>query len=317
MQRNTKNSLVIGMVLAALLAGLFRPGVASAAQTPGGVTISPATLTLSLDRGSTAKTAEFGVTNTYSVPVVLRFSFDQPVATPNTDSAVKHLSISTTEVTIAPNATVKPVVTLTDSKALAPGSQQAELVVSQVAAIGGNVSIIPSVRLPLAIVKQDGAVTALQVTGVSKPAFAFDIPTTVSYQVANTGNTTTIPRGYVSVQNPLGHEVSKGILNTASAAITPNSRLRMNTAMTRITDAWLPGMYRVQVTYGTGGGAAGKTVAASFFYLPVWQLVLLLLLAAMAYCGRQIWIEWTKLQRLKKFAAATQDPPLSLEEGAI
>jgi hypothetical protein len=290
--------------VAVLLCIIIGRPVHTTAATPAqqGITITPATLTLSLEKGANSKTAEFSIKNSYDSPVSLRFSFAQPIATPGASedsSALKQLSISATDITVPAGGTVKPAVTLKASDKLAPGSQQVELVISQVGGAGGNISIIPSVRMPLAIVKQDGAVTSLNVSGVTKPSFAFSLPGKTTLTFENTGNMTTIPRGYVSVVDPRGREISKGVLNTASAAVTPGSQLKVSTGLTALNHAWLPGVYRVQVHYGTGGGTNQKISSASLFYLPVWQVLLLPLLGAMAYCGRQIWLEWSRLRKPK------------------
>ena len=312
MRRIAKNSLVAALAFAAVI-GLYRPSTATAADLPHGVTVSPATATLSLAKGDSAQTASFSVSNGYAAPITLRFSFAQAVTTPGgAASATKQLSISPSEVTIAPGQTAKPVITLTDNDKLAPGSQQVELVMSQVAAPSTTVSIVPSVRMQLIIIKQDGAVTNLGVSAIHKPAFALDLPQEVSFKVANNGNVIAIPRGYVSIQDPRGREISKGILNTASAAVTPGSQLRVNTAMTKLNQSLLPGMYRVQIAYGLGGGQPAKTVSTQFFYLPVWQILLVGLLGAMAYCGRQIWVEWTKMQRHRN---AQPQQPLAAGRG--
>jgi hypothetical protein len=315
--RSVKSRLVLVATLGVVLAGSwFSAPVHAAQQTPAagkpqaGVQITPATLTLSMAKGESQQSAEFALTNYYNTPITLNFSFGQRVATPGASvSATKQLGVSPTSVTIQPGATVKPVITLTDSKELAPGSQQVELIISQSAGASGNVSVIPSVRMPLITIKQDGAVAALSASNIGKPTFAFDIPKTATFKLENTGNIITIPRGFVTVTDPRGRVASQGVINTASAAIAPGGDLRLTTPLTMLHNALAPGIYKVQVSYGLGSGQAPKIATARFFYFPMWQLVLLLLAVAMVVNGRLIWREWTKLQRLRK-----ERPPAKAEE---
>jgi|GEM_PF-1372922 len=275
-----------------------------------GVQISPATLTLDLAKGTPQQSAEFNLTNYYSTPITLNFTFGQSTATPGaSESATKQLQVVPSSVTIQPGATVKPRVTLTDSKNLAPGSQQVELIISQTAGAGGNVSVTPSVRMPLITIKEDGAIASLSISGISKPGFGFDIPKTTSFKIQNTGNILTIPRGFVTVTDPRGRVASRGVINTASAAIAPGGDLLLSTPLTTLHNAIMPGVYHLQVSYGQGGGQPAATASVRFFYFPIWQLALLLLAIAMVVNGRLIWAEWTRLNGLRK-----SKPPADTEE---
>lgn len=314
--RSVRSKLVLAAALSAALAGAWLSAPAHAEQAEAGakpkagVQISPATLTLDLAKGQSQQSAEFDLTNYYSTPITLNFTFGQSVATPGaSESAVKRLGVSPASVVIQPGATAKPVVTLTDGKDLAPGSQQVELIISQTAGAGGNVSVIPSVRMPLVTIKEDGAFVALRISNISKPTFGFDIPKTTSFRLENTGNILTIPRGFITITDPLGRIASRGVINTASAAIAPGGDLHLSTPLTTLHNALTPGIYRVRVTYGQGGGHSTSVANASFFYFPMWQLALLLLAVAMVVNGRLIWAEWTRLQRSRK-----TKPPAEAEE---
>lgn len=320
-----KSRLVLLATLSAVLAGVWFSAPVQAAKqeqtqttaTPqAGVQITPATLTLSLAKGESQQSAEFSLTNHYAAPVTLNFSFGQTVATPGAKlSATKQLRTSPATVTIQPGATVNQSVVFTDSKDLAPGSQQVELIISQTPGASGNVSIIPSVRMPLVTIKQDGAFAALAASDINKPTFAFDIPKDASFKIENTGNITTIPRGFVTVTDPRGRVASRGVINTASVAIAPGGELRMSTPLTTLQNAIAPGLYKVQVSYGLGGGQAPKIATVQFFYFPMWQLALLLLAIAMVVTGRLIWKEWTKLQRLQKTRPPAETEGLSTGGG--
>jgi hypothetical protein len=315
MRRTARNSgWITGFVLVALL--LAAP-VRAHAGTPSGITVTPATTTLSLAKGESKQQASFTIINHYDSVVALHFAFAQSVKTPGTGgTATSRLSISPNDVTLGGGASVSPVLTLTDSDSLSPGSQQIELVITQQAAPGGNVSVVPSIRIPLIVVKEDGAVTSFSVNSLDTPGFAFGLPASVGLMIKNTGNMIAIPRGYISVTDPRGREVSKGVLNTASAATAPGGQLRLSTPLTTLGHAWLPGPYQVQVSYGSGGGRAAQTTTKHSFYLPVWQILLVVLLAAIIYCVRHIWVEWQVLQKLRRDKPpGGQDRPQAMGRG--
>ncbi|HSW99725.1 MAG TPA: hypothetical protein VLH38_01685 [Patescibacteria group bacterium] len=280
--------------LALLLAGISVT-TAHATQAPatGGIMLSPATATLSLAAGHAQEQARFTITNKYSTPISVHLDFDQTVTTPGAaNSATKQLSVSPNDLTLMAGATATPTITLTDSAALAPGSQQVNLILTQQTTSGMNVSVIPSIRMPLIIIKQSGAITDFAISRLVYPHFALKLPKELSFTMSNTGNVIATPRGYVTIQDPRGRIVNKGVLNTASTALAPRSKLALQPPLTMLSHAWLPGDYQVAISYSIGGDAVAKIVTSHFFYLPLWQPLLLLLIGAIVYCAWQIWREY-------------------------
>jgi hypothetical protein len=312
MRRITRSSL--GR-LAAVVLGAFLPLLLTAnAQAAGGsVTISPAAATISLPKGQGTVSTRFTATNNYSADIVLHFAFEQLVATPGAaGSALKQLSVASTDLPIAAGASAQQTITLTDSPSLAPGSQQVELVISQLATAGHNVGITPSIRMPLIVIKQDGAVSNLSAGRVGKPALAWLLPKSLTMQLTNSGNVISVPRGYVTIADPRGNIVSKGIINSASAALSPGSQAQLSTPTASLDRAWLPGLYRVSVVYGLGGGQATKTATARFVYVPAWEVSILVTAIILAFAAWQLSQELLVQQRFKRTPrppAARSKPP--------
>jgi hypothetical protein len=304
----TRNSLLglaglLAAVLAVTPARGFAAAATTAAQPQGGVTVTPAALTLTLKKGTEAAHSNFTIANSYRTEVALHFSFAQPVQTPGARSALSNVQITPQDVVVPAGASAVQTVTLTDSSSLAPGSQQLELVMTQQIAPGaGTVSIVPSIRLPLATVKEEGAVTSFAAAVQNTPAFSLTIPPAVLIVVRNTGNMAAVPRGYVSITDPRGREVSKGVLNTGSQAVTPGNSLRLSTHMVMVDHPWPPGPYHVQVFYGSGGGQQASLASVRMVYLPVWQILLAALIVAIIICIRQIWVESARLRQAKTAA---------------
>ena len=59
----------------------------------------------------------------------------------------------------------------------------------------------------------------------------------------NTGNMYTIPRGYVSIRNPHGEEVGKGIINSESQRVFPQKTRKISFVMKTFSHMFLPGWY--------------------------------------------------------------------------
>src|SRR5256885_13181382 len=107
MRRAGKNSsrLALALAICGLLLSFVIPAQARAAAA-NGLTITPATLTLSLAKGQQTQQASLNITNHYATVVALSFALAQPVATPGAQSALKQLSVTPTQIEIAPGATV-------------------------------------------------------------------------------------------------------------------------------------------------------------------------------------------------------------------
>jgi hypothetical protein len=266
------------LLVVALFCGLVLTltGSSVLAAEQGGITIAPATLTLTLEEGETEKVGGFEITNGYDVPIGLTFVFED-------SSAAKILSVSQPSVTLGPGQTVRQLATLNDNLTLQPGSQQATLVVSVAAVSDANVTVSPSVRLPIVIVKQSGAVTSINIANVSQQALRITPPGSIEATVVNDGNMIAIPRGTVTVTGPGGLVISQGVLNTASQAVTPGNSLVLTTTMTNVGSAVWPGVYRTNVSYGLGSGQTVRTAGKSYLYVAWWHILTFILLAIAIY----------------------------------
>lgn len=317
MRSITKNSRfaigqsgAMGLLLAAALLAL--PARSFAAALPGGpasggVTVAPAMLTISLVKDAVQAQISFHVSNSYTAAVALHFAFAQSVQAPGGGaSALQNLDITPADAAVAAGSTAAETITLTDSSKLAPGGQQIDLVMTQQSLPGAQVSVVPSIRLPLTVIKEDGAVTRFSAVPLNTKGFSLDLPSSVAVLVKNTGNMIVIPRGFVSVTDPRGRTVRKGVLNSASLAVAPGDQLRLQTPLTLLDHPWPPGPYHVSVSYGIGGGQIMARTAARLFYMPVWQMLLAALVVGLVICFRQIWVEWLALRLRRATPSAEQ-----------
>jgi hypothetical protein len=282
-------TLVVGLVLLGLGTGQ------AAAQSPTGVTITPADLTLNLAKGQAQASTTFTVTNHYAQPVTLTFRFESAAALRTM------LFAENSVLTLGAGETKPQTISVQDGVALAPGSQVATLMVGQQAAPGQGVGVAANVRLPLTIIKQDGAITNFGVLGVSTPGFALSIPETVTVHLKNTGNMTVIPRGYVTVTSPNGTTVAQGTVNSSSLALSPGRDFKLQTPLTKLTSATLPGPYRLAVHYGLGSGQTGQQTQTTMWHVAWWHAVTALALVLGALYGlRSLTFSWYRRKATRR-----------------
>lgn len=271
-----------GLAIAITLLLVTAAAYAAPATTQGGVRITPAAIRLELAKGASEVRTTITLTNTYTAAVSLQFHLNN--SSQNVPSNVNPstlIMLDNDTVTIPANSSAAQTLTLRDSDKLSPGSQVLELVVTQQSAGGQGVGVQPAVRLPVTIIKTDGAVTSLGPMSITGPSFAMQMPATVHATVKNTGNMMAIPRGSVTIRDPRGKEVGHGVINVASAAIVPGKSLTMPVSITTTGSAVLPGSYQIQATYGLGGDSTERTSQANYTFIG-WQHVAAVVVAACA-----------------------------------
>jgi hypothetical protein len=250
----------------------------------GSITITPAAVKLELAKGASEATTTVNITNNYAAAVALHFAVDksqQNTGTP--DTARSHMTFSSADVTVAAGETLRQVVTLHDAATISPGSQAADMVVTHGNQPGQGVGVLPSMRLPVTIIKQDGAITSLGLTNIAGPSVAMSVPATINVTLHNTGNMVAIPRGVISIESPSGNVLASGVLNEASLAVSPGRDITLAAKLTKLGSAVLPGAYSVRLSYGLGGDAATATATKQFVFVAWWQPLAVAALAFVAW----------------------------------
>jgi hypothetical protein len=299
MRRVSKTAAFFALVLL----GVALHGGNAAAN---GVTVTPATVTLTLVPDSQQQSAEFSLTNNYDAPITLRFAFEPRLDATSTQNPVQQLSVSKPELVLAPKETIKQVITVHDNSQLGPGSQLADLVISQLSTPGANITVQPGIRMPVVVVKQDGAIASLALTNTTAPRVSLSMPDTLGVTIHNKGNVVSIPRGVITVSGP-GGEAKQGVLNTSSQAVAPGENVTLRTPLTELGGTQLPGFYHVTVSYGLGGDQKPVSASSTFFYIAWWHIALLVLTAVAA----RYFMRYSRRPQRKK-PSASHHPPKNL-----
>lgn len=281
MRYASKRRLLLATILTA---GLYSCVCIAPVKAETGLTVTPATATLSLSKDEAEARSAITITNNYAAALALEFRFAGiQNATPQDKRALQALRVATPTTILQPGQTFTQTVILAATDALAPGSQQVDLILSQATTSGGAIGVLPELRLPLIIVKEAGAITRTLVTGIQHPALGLRLPSEVNATLQNTGNMITIPRGVITITAPNGTVIGKGTLNSASTALSPGANTRFRTAITPLANAFLPGPYTITITHGQGGGAPAQTTRARFLYVAWWHIACAIIAFVAAY----------------------------------
>lgn len=276
------------LLAAALLVAVLSVVPSRRASASGGLTIAPARLTLSLASGQTERTASFDITNRYDTTVELQFSFEPALGeVSNSKSPARLLEAANPRASLAPQETLRQTIILRDDQSMGPGSQRADLVIANMGVGGSQVTVQPVIRLPIVLIKEEGAITSIKLKDLASGTLRVVPPQSVTSTVLNDGNMTAIPRGIVTVTGPDGSMVSRAVLNTESRAVAPGDTLAMTSPLTKLGNSAWPGFYRVNLAYGLGGGRAEKTTSATFFYIAWWHIVAVAALSGLLYYLRR------------------------------
>ncbi len=128
--------------------------------------------------------------------------------------------------------------------------------------------------------------------------FFFKAPGQSSATVKNLGNGFSRPFGQVELKNMTGKEVAKYELNNTEpkGIILPNSS---RTFTDDISNIKIPGKYTLSASVAYGNGGEVVTYKSSFWYLPIWFVIIFVVLLGALITGSYVLYK-------KKFAKTTK-----------
>jgi hypothetical protein len=281
------------LVLATLLSTLFAlgsPACAASKASPKtitykGITLTPAIENVSLSPGRAGATFKVTVGNTLKQPVSLAASSldfrslneSGGVAFIGSGaSQLQHkfglanwLTIPTQPILLKPGGSQDVSITINNRSDLSPGGHYAAVLFKATGASGSGTNRVNVNQVVSALVfvkKQGGEVYSLQLKDPGIGNQLVKLPSNIDLEIQNTGNTQTVPRGTLSITDPLGHQVRRGIINPDSSLVLPDSTRLYRTSIFKVARAWLPGRYRVVITYRPEDSDQATTAEYKFFY---------------------------------------------------
>lgn len=173
---------------------------------------------------------------------------------------------------------------------LSPGGHYAAVLFNNAANSGAKnnkVSLNQVVATLVFLKKTGGESYALQLQDPKLSASYFNLPTNIGLRIKNIGNTQTVTRGTVYIYGPNGKIYEKGVINTDSGLVLPESTRYFRTPLTKTGHSWLPGKYRAVITYRAEDLQQAQTQEYSFYYFNVFTVAFtLVILAALLVVGR-------------------------------
>ncbi len=295
MARNRK--LFVGALLALVVLTSSGGAFAAKAQnTAGGITISPFLERVTIQPEDTTKTFEVTLTNDTKSLQELRLSVRDfgslnetggVLLAGNSNYTKKYgltswMKLGADTVILQPKESRKVQVTIENRTSLQPGGHYAAVVASVKAldAISGNEVAINQQLMSLVLVnKTGGEQYALKLTDIDQNGNWLRLPTVIKLRFQNPGNVHVVPRGTVVLRSPSGAILAKGVVNTESAFVLPESFREIYVPLTKVgNDFPLPGLYNVEVDYRYDGidKTAHKSQVVRFIHLKLWVGLLII-----------------------------------------
>jgi hypothetical protein len=287
------------IILLAYVFILLRVTPISFAQTPssGTLSVSPAYLEVVLDKPNEEKSIKFTYTNNSSEPISLELypiDFKQQgeqggISFLGKDSGTYSYSLSsfvaleTTNIELEPREKRVFTITLKNRQDISPGGHYAAIVARQVQG-GQQTTVSPAVSALLFMRKTGGERFNLSIQKIDWPRFPLQIaiPSTTNITFQNAGNIHVIPYGTIEVKDMFGRLLYKGIVNTSSAIVMPESRRVIPATLRKLTFMSPISLNSYQIKGNDSLHKVTYTYQESFVYVnPLVPLVVILIAIVM------------------------------------
>ncbi len=268
---------------------------------PSGLAVSPAIEQITLQKNQDSTEFNAQVTNNTGSPASVTISTSDFTSTgeigqlsfvPGGRAAHHGLSdwihVSPAQLSLSPGQSRTVPVTISNANALAPGGHYAALiykVTSEPNSGGNTVTIGQAVSTLIFLTTYSQGTTGLRLEPVPLPNITTTLPSTINIVLANTGNTQSVPRGYVQVTNKKGEVLTQAIINANSGMILPGGKRLFTIALKDISSPPLVTHYTVKIFYRHDGQSSyqqyAKRITVIDVRLAVVCGIILMLIAAM------------------------------------
>lgn len=274
---------IIIMVILLIASVVFALVSIAAAQTPpsqpqptSGISVSPGIIAMSVSSDTPAQATVVSITNNFdtsvSIDAELR-KIDENAGLlvptgPIDESLSKSLTISDTEIVIAPKTKREITVTFQNLDTLSPGGHYATLLLTQVADTNNQLSIRSAVSVNIFASKKDGERQSLKVQAFKAPSWLFKRPTSASLDFVNEGNVYLTPRASVQLLDRHGNSLANGVANQGSQPLFPGKTLHSDVKLVKSDSVLYPQKLTVLALYRADGQTESQPILQSFWYIP-------------------------------------------------
>ena len=143
-----------------------------------------------------------------------------------------------------------------------------------------NIAFDSSFASLLFVRKIGGEIFELNLNSKEYDSSVFNMPNSVKLRFQNSGNVHIAPRGIVEIADPFGRIVQKGIINEQSGIVLPETFRLFTIKMMDLTEAFVPGRYKLSIEYRYDGKDDFTKDISSFFFVPPIFILSILVLTA-------------------------------------
>ncbi|MFO0781633.1 MAG: hypothetical protein U0524_01945 [Candidatus Saccharimonadales bacterium] len=274
---------------------------ASPTASARGISISPFIQTLSIQPNDLEKSFSLKLSNNTSSIQELRLSAQDFGSLDETGGVLLEggssytkkygltswLQLGADTVVLQPKQSREIPVVIQNRSSLQPGGHYAAVVASvkQLDAPTGNEVAINQQLMSLLLVnKTGGEKYALNLTNIEQNGNWFKLPTVVKLRFQNPGNVHVVPRGTVELKSPGGTVIARGIINSESAFVLPETFREIYVPLEKVANDFpAPGLYRIDVKYRYDGidKTAEKSEILRFINLQLWCGLAIIVIAVL------------------------------------
>lgn len=273
---------------------MFSPrGMVYAESVQSGITLSPAFQEITLETKD-AKTDFFvSVTNTTDEAVTLRItvfdfgSLDESGGVAflgATNDLEKKYALASwirpekDVFMLEPNETKKILITIENREGLSPGGHYGALTFKTEKGSQGNtgenaggetVSVNQLFSTLVFVKKVGGEISDLRLNRQDYEHTPVRFQDTIRLRFQNSGNVHLVPRGVVTVTDPLGRIVERGIINEESSLILPETFRIYPVHLKTLLQSFVPGRYTMDTSYRYDGKEDFSSASFQFYFIPL------------------------------------------------
>ena len=281
------NALILGAAIG-VISNLPITGVHAASSQTNGLKVSPAISNIQVSPGQDSAIINETVTNITGTKLAVNISTKDFGAlngngsigfygssykeSNNPHSLAASIQIPNTEYFIDPHQSTTISTNINNIGQLSPGGHYSAILFTPFIAISGTthnqVSFQPSVASLVFLTTPAGGFQSLKLGGFSMSSIGFNLPSNIYILLQNSGNTQTVPRGTLTLKDPLSNVVSQTVINSNSGLILPSTSRLFNESFNTTQNLFkLPGVYHVQFKYHVDGSSNYQVLDKKFIYV--------------------------------------------------
>lgn len=182
-------------------------------------------------------------------------------------------------------------VTIENKESLSPGGHYAAVMLKVADDENGGenketqVAVNPTATSLIFVRKEGGEIFNMNLNNQQTPHNFWSLPSLAKLRFQNAGNVHLTPYGSISLIDPLGRVVEKGIINEDSGIILPETFRIFNVKMLGLASAFIPGKYELNITYHWVGNPKNTIVHSSIFIFPLLSMLIFAVLAVFLFLG--------------------------------